>query len=336
MFDSQISQKKQLELPAANEPIFVVCAADNNYAMQLSVMARSVLANLRSSNRIVFFILDGGIKKDNKQKILRSLNSKNCEVKFIEQFSTPEMRSIQEIHKYCETEGATLHKGVISIATYYRLLLDRFLPDQIEKVIYLDCDLVVESDLMQLWQMDLGENYLAAVPDMWINSVSASNGLLNYQELGIPAHSKYFNAGVLLINLKRWRTDKITTKALTYLKQYKEYIRFHDQDVLNAVLAGQWKEIDPLWNQTPGIYEYPSWEDSPFPQDVYDKLVQNPYIIHFAASAKPWNSHDVHLKERFFRYVDMTQWAGWRFTALRQLQLKLVYKLQKLKKLVSK
>jgi lipopolysaccharide biosynthesis glycosyltransferase len=307
------------------ETIVIVCASDDNYAMPLAVTARSALENLNRDRSVVLFIIDGGIRNRNKQRILKTIESENCEVIFtpISQVSTD---SIEKLHAYTVTEGQT--KKYLSIATYFRLFIPELLPKQIEKVIYLDCDLIIKGDLNQLWQIDLGENYLLAVRDSWMPS--AKDGLLNYQQQGIEPNAKYFNAGVLVINLKKWRVDNIFPRAIECLNQNKEYIRFADQDILNTLFSGQWGELDPRWNVTARVYEYSSWEESPYSEDVYNNLInKDPYIIHFVSGEKPWNSRDVPLKEHFFHYVDRTAWSGWRFTFWTELRLKLVYKFQK-------
>ncbi|MBE9189327.1 glycosyltransferase family 8 protein [Gloeocapsopsis crepidinum LEGE 06123] len=319
--------KTRINTLQVNSPIVVVCAADDKYAMPLSVTARSLLANLSNDYSILLFVIDGGIKKKNKQKILETLSGENCEVRFIprpEQFA----KRLEEAYRYTITEGQA--KKYISIAQYYRIFIADLLPEQIKKAIYLDCDLVINEDLSQLWQTDLGENYVLAAQDTWIHSVSANNGLLNYQELGIDSNAKYFNSGVLVINLEKWRRGKISTKAIEYLNHYKEYILYGDQDILNALFTDQWGELDPQWNVTARVYEYSGWEESPYPENIYNNLIQNkPYIIHFVSGEKPWNSRNVPLAEHFFHYIDMTTWSGWRFTFWRELWLKLVYKFRK-------
>jgi lipopolysaccharide biosynthesis glycosyltransferase len=311
--------------PQVNDPIIVVCAADDNYAMPLAVMARSALANLKSDRSMILFIIDGGIKNRNKQKILKTLKSENCEVRFIPKPDVS-IKSIEESYRYTVTEGqAQKH---LSIATYYRLFIAELLPNKFEKAIYLDCDLIIGKDLGQIWELNLGENYVLAAQDTWMHSVQ--DGLLNYQELDIDPDTKYFNAGVLFINVRKWRSDKILSKALDFLNHNKEYIRFADQDILNALFADQWGELDPRWNFTARIYEYSSWEESPYSEQVYNNLIHNdPNIIHFVSGEKPWNSHNVLLKEHFFHYVDMTAWSGWRFTFWRELWQRLVYKFRK-------
>lgn len=316
-----------------NEPIVAVCAADDNYAMPLAVMARSAIANLNASRKLILFIIDGGIEDKNKQKILKTLNSGNCEVKFLPK---PDLfaKSIENAYTHTITQGQG--KKYITITAYYRLMIAKILPEEIEKVIFLDCDLVIKGDLEQLWQSNLGENFVLAAQDTWIPSVSVHNGLLNYKQLKIDPNAKYFNAGVFIANLKKWRSEGFFEKAVDYLNQNKEFIRLGDQDILNALLVGKWGELDLRWNVTPGIYEYDGWEKSPFSEEIYNNLIQDPWIIHFASDLKPWNSRKTLLKENFFHYVDMTAWSGWRFTLRRQFQKKVSWEFQKLKELINR
>jgi lipopolysaccharide biosynthesis glycosyltransferase len=311
----------QLSSQIKDEPINIVCAADNSYAMPLTVTVRSALENLKSNYKIFLFILDGGIKEDNKQRIIKSLSSEKCEIRFLPIYDDL-VRDIDELHEYLKAEGdrkVTSQLDHISIASYYRFIIPEVMPEKCEKVIYLDCDLVVKGDLGQLWQTDLGDNYVLAAQDMGILYVSTENGLLNYKDLGISPDTKYFNAGVLVINLKKWRTEGITTKAIKYFKQYKDSVRWGDQDVLNAVFAGQWSELDPRWNFQHTIYAFSSYKESPFSEDIYNTLIHDPYIIHFVTELKPWNSRHAKLKEYFFHYVDMTAWSGWRLTFWRRV-----------------
>ena len=285
--------------------LVLVCAADDNYAMPLAVTVRSVLENLRNTCKVALFIIDGGISQLNKRKIIKSLGSKRVDIDI----------------KWVQIDGSILEEmkisGHITIAAYYRLLIPQIVPKQFKKAIYLDSDLIVNRDLEQLWKLEIGENYLLAAQDTGAPYVSSSKGLRNYRELGIPPDFKYFNSGVLVINLEKWRTDSITLKVIEYLEQNKEQVRWWDQDGLNAVLAGKWGEIDPRWNQTPFIYEYSSWKDSPFEEQVYKDVIDKPYIIHFANKMKPWNLYYKHpYKNLFFRYADKTAWAGLRWLFL--------------------
>jgi lipopolysaccharide biosynthesis glycosyltransferase len=291
--------------PYNNSPITIACAADDGYAMHMAVMLRSVLENIPDSQKICIFAIDGGIKESNKTKILTSLGTKLVDFNWIiEPIDLP--------------DNLPLDKDVLSHANkavYYRLLLADVLPIEYEKVIYLDSDLIVVQDLAKLWQTDIRDNYVLAVQDGGIPFVSSPYGLKKYQDLNIPAENKYFNSGVLVINLAKWRSEHISAKLFHYLETYKDFVQHHDQEAMNALFAGKWGEIEPRWNQTPNFFDYPSWKESPYQELDYHNAINNPYIVHFAGTAKPWNSFEKHpLRDLFFHYLDMTAWSGWRFT----------------------
>lgn len=310
------------------EPIVVVCAADDNYAMSLAVTVRSALVNLKSQRKILLFIIDGGIKNHNKRKIIKSLSSENCVIQFI-----PKPSSWLELIELNNLgiNYDKLHSISSSLATYYRLFISELLPKTFDKVIYLDCDLVVIGNLEELWKTDLAENYILAAPDFIVRHILPPAELPNYKKIGI-SRTKYFNAGVLVINLKKWRDDKIAIKSIKYLNHNNEYIRFHDQDVLNALLVDKWGELNPRWNVMSSIKAvYPSWENSPFPEEVYKTLICQPYIIHYLTEKKPWTSRQIPLKEYFFEYVDMTVWSGWRLTIWRRIWQEIIKEFHKIK-----
>ncbi len=302
---------------SSSQPIVLVCSADNNYAMPLTVTLRSALVNLNATQKIILFILDGGISQRNKRRIIRSLNPERVEINWVQ----PNPASLQNIK-------LTRH---LTIATCYRLLIPQLLPKHVAKVIYLDADMIVTGDLEKLWTIDIGDNYVLAVQDdnQWY--ISMAVGLKNYQELGLNPDDKYFNAGLLVINLEKWRTDNIGKKVIEYLEQNQAYACDIDQDGLNVVLAGQWGELDPRWNQMPRIYRYSSWENSPYPEDAYNALLDSPYVIHFTNSPKPWQRNCEHpRKDLFFQYLDQTAWSGWRETIWRRAWRKVEKAMKKL------
>jgi lipopolysaccharide biosynthesis glycosyltransferase len=312
-----------------NQEIVVVCAADNRYAMQVAVTIRSILENLSNDRKLVQFIIDGGINKHNKRKILNTIDSERCELKWI---SNPDalLENIQVLRDFSIGNNLAEPKH-ITIAAYYRILIPELLPHNYKKAIYLDSDLIVNSDLGQLWDIDMGENYLLAIQDQGSPYVSSPAGLINYQELGISPNAKYFNSGVLVIDLEKWRANNISSQALEYLRNKRELIRWHDQDALNIVLAGKWKDIHPRWNQMPEIFDFSFWQESPFPEDVYNDVVHSPFIIHFAIPAKPWNSRTTHpANNLYFQYLDKTAWRGWRNTIWRRLWRRLAGEIKQL------
>ncbi|MBV8885384.1 MAG: hypothetical protein JO235_15515, partial [Chroococcidiopsidaceae cyanobacterium CP_BM_RX_35] len=156
------------------------------------------------------------------------------------------------------------------------------------------------------------------------------------KELGISSDCKYFNAGVLVINLKKWRAENMSEKVIEYVIKNPKFILWADQDGLNPVLAGKWNMLNPRWNQQSSIHDFSFWKDSPFSEEMYNDVVHHPYIIHFSAPYKPWNSLKAHpSKHLFFQYLDMTAWSGWRLTIWRRIQRRLIREMKQLKNFVS-
>jgi glycosyltransferase involved in cell wall biosynthesis len=122
----------------------------------------------------------------------------------------------------------------------------------------------------------------------------------------------YFNAGVLVLNLERWRAENISQKVFRYLREYRKYLNFEDQEGLNAVLAGDWGMLDPKWNVQSSILSYARWAASTFKEEiraVRNDLLHNPHIYHFTGPNKPWHlnyEHPAKVKWRY--YLEKTGW----------------------------
>ena len=129
---------------------------------------------------------------------------------------------------------------------------------------------------------------LLAVQDQGVRYISGPFGLSNYRSLGIPEGTKYFNAGVLVLDLEKWRHEHISDAVVQYIKDHSDHIRFHDQDGLNAVLWNRWGWLDPRWNQMPQLLQISQLEESPFDRPTHERAARHPYITHFASSDKPW------------------------------------------------
>ncbi|MDR8394652.1 glycosyltransferase family 8 protein [Aliifodinibius sp. S!AR15-10] len=204
----------------------VVLAADDNYAMQLAVTMFSILRNLNKMSCLQLFILDGGISSKNKNKIKRIFKNNNQKKNHSIIWIKPDLEKLNNL----PTKGKPR-------AIYLPLLIPEYLPDQCNKVIFLDSDLVLESDITKLYKHDVEITPLWAVRDLLIQTLSGKDGIKSYKEIGGTEKSPYFNSGVMLINLDYWRREKVTSGAIDYIQEYKEETRFHDQEALNAALV---------------------------------------------------------------------------------------------------
>jgi lipopolysaccharide biosynthesis glycosyltransferase len=301
------------------EPIVVVCSSDDNYIMPLAVTIRSAIENLGENSRILLFVIDGDIKESTKKRFLKSLNLEHCEVRWIPKPDT----LINEDSFPVNITSAAPGVGHITIATWYRLLIPELLPQQVTKAIYLDCDLVVTGDLGKLWDIDIENKYLLAVARLEsFGERTVPCFLKNWKELGFSEDDKYFNAGVLVFNLDKWRSDSMSSKCLDYVKHSQEFIRWGDQDVLNAIVQGCWGELDPKWNCMN-------------PPAMLKSEVDDAFILHFAVPPKPWHSTEAYPAfTMFYNYLDLTSWSGYRQTSLQRMWRKVKRKLNKIFNLI--
>lgn len=178
----------------------------------------------------------------------------------------------------------------ISIETYYRYVMADLLPE-VDKILYLDADLVVHGDIAPLYEHALGSDYLAGVFDIFIST------LPHFKTLGV---STYINAGVLLMNLKAFREDGLGQKLIDATLQLKDKIQYQDQDVLNIVCADKIRLVDSIYNFAPHNLVHEAHK------------CKQAKIIHYAGPLKPWaemsrSKQRKQLREVWWRYQKLTQ-----------------------------
>jgi len=254
----------------------VVTAANEDYLYPLAVMLKSLEANLEDDCFVDLYVLFSFFPEQGRHEITNSLNSAKLNLKWIE----------VNHNKLSELKV----DGHVSVATYYRLLIEDIFTE-FDKVIYLDADLVVNRCISKIWNASFRGKHLLAVPHASKKSglVSGERGLPSYKLLGIPENTRTFNAGVLIMNLKLWRRDSISEKVIEYLKKYQAYVLWWDQDGLNAILYNKWLPLPSVWNvMTNHLVTFTTWEDSLLPKQVYLTISRSPAIVHYAGPSKPW------------------------------------------------
>ncbi|WP_442482956.1 glycosyltransferase family 8 protein [Aeoliella sp. SH292] len=301
-------------MPSANEPIVIACGADDTYAMPLAVTLRSLLDATDPARAIVLYVLDGGMTSLTKER-LATLCGDRCQLNWL----TPDLRLVADY-------PVSHH---ISTAAYLRLLLPKLLPDDVHRILYLDSDMLVRRDVSLLWDAPLGECGIAAVQDMaapWIDAqisapnfeaattwLSAARPVANYEALGLNPTGRYFNSGLLVMDIDLWRSEGFAEQVFRCLEEHREHVLWWDQYALNVVFADRWHQLDPRWNQGSHVFVYPTWEASPLTQQMFESVRHDPWIIHFCSPAKPWHADCDHpLRHEYFEVLDRTPWQGWR------------------------
>jgi len=272
---------------SSETPIVLVCGADDRYSMPLAVTVRSAAANLGKGRRLSLYLIDGGIRRKNKERIGRSADERT-EVKWLK----PDLSFVRHLHV----------SGQITSASYLRILIPDLLPPEAEKAIYLDSDTVVLGDLERLWDILMEGNPILAARDAFLG--------------GRDPDGSYFNSGVLVFDLGVWRKQGLSASALALAGEAGRKPERHDQDALNAVCRGRWGELDPRWNQQTYFHYYGRGGQNPFLPAAYRELIERPHIVHYATPRKPWLHPwgDLPGRDVFFEYLDQTAWAGWRPT----------------------
>ena len=269
--------------------IHIACNIDGNYVQHCAVTLVSIFENNRESKFCIHIVATGLTKDD--ENILSSLATKYGNTV---SFYAPDEKLL---------EGFAIKKFSkrISMATYYRCILADLLPTTIDKLIYLDCDIVILGDIRQFWNIPLEGIGVAAVEDIGCNEPQ------RYQILQYPQEDSYFNAGVLLINLDYWRKHNITKACIDYYQKYPERILFNDQDLLNSVLHKDKILIDLCWNVQDGFYRTPKVISKEW-KDKFVEVLKNPIILHYT-NRKPWDYDSQHpLKDEYFKYLALTPW----------------------------
>ena len=250
----------------------IAFSSDDHYAPYLSVSILSILKNNLESE-ICFYILDFGIKKNNKNIIETIAHKYNKNIQFIP-------------IKKDEFTNFPITINYISPATYARLNIAEYIPN-IDKLLYIDVDTVTNGSLKELWNTDISQHALAACKDFFIEidqpKYKSKIGLENYC---------YFNAGVILINMNRWRKLNVLNVSLEWLSKYKNIIEYQDQDILNGIFKDDVKFINTRFNFTPSECGYIKHRK--------DREIQLPIIIyHYPGPNKFWSKKCIHLKTNF-------------------------------------
>jgi lipopolysaccharide biosynthesis glycosyltransferase len=195
-------------------------------------------------------------------------------------------------------------KGFTRKATWYRIFLPQCLPE-VDRVLYLDADLIVVDSLAPLWKLDIRGSWVAAV-----TNVFQANHLGRPAELGLAGPHVYFNAGVLFMNLAEMRRDACTDALLDYGRRNAATLEWRDQDALNVVLGGRRLELHPRWNVMNSFFLFSGNVGLRRRWRLWQAR-RNPAIRHFEGpdALKPWHAGcEQSLRELYLEHRRQTPW----------------------------
>lgn len=274
--------------------IIVVSAADSRYALPLAVMLSSVGSALGEGIALEAHVLDDGVGAEDKRRV---------------EASAARNTRIHWIRSSAGLEGLPVW-GRMPPTTYQKILLADWAPPDVERAVWLDCDILALEDISPLWRTRLDGAAAAAVQDHRVPCVSSRFGVGAWRELGLAREAKYFNAGVLVIDLNEWRRLDVRRRALGYLDRYGERVYFWDQEALNATLSGRWVELEPKWNQHPSLEAPRGLRRRPRLAPARSAAPREG-LIHFCGGVKPWERRGRGAAYALYPpWVDRTPWAG--------------------------
>lgn len=263
-----------------NELIPIFFAADDAFVKYTLVALTSLKANADPSRRYQIYILQTHVS-ERYREAFESLESRNFRIEFV------------DVSAYLGRYGDALHvRDYYSRTTYYRLFIAEMYP-KYNKAIYIDSDTIVLGNIAEMYDHDLGDNYVGAAPEQVMRQTDVF-GTYVEKVLGID-RMHYFNAGVLLINCALFRRDKILEKFTKLLGAYTFRVT-QDEDYLNVLCEGRVLWLSPAWNtEVYGTLPVPESEMK---------------IIHYIMVSKPWHFPDCRLKDYFWHYAKETPVYG--------------------------
>lgn len=280
-----------------NQPLRVAYAADDAYALPLAAAARSLLDSCNDGTGIELTVLSSGITETNQRKLAQSWESDHLwSLRFID----------VNRQRFGVLPRQSASNGQIMRAVYGRLAIPAVVPQDWDRVLYLDADTVVRGDLTELYHWELNGEAVAARRDPIITELGHPGGVQCHQEIGADPRAPYCNSGVLVIELDLWRRRDVAAQVLSYVHVHGGKMNLRDQEGLNAVLQGRFAPIPWEWNTITLIGR----DKVPRPPGV--DIAEQAKILHYVGPTKPWTDGGWQLPgaDYFFDSLERTQWRG--------------------------
>lgn len=281
-----------------NKHLHVALASDTNYAEFVAVVLVSLFETNTWFDFATIHLLSNGIDVATLDKLKNHVPKERGEIK------------VYDISSLEGDLGISV-PPTIAITSYARLFLPQLLERGIERVLYLDCDIVINGDISNFYLLPISNNdWVAGVYDTLPNNVAKTS-------IALKANDVYYNAGVLLFNLNAWRENNITKLCLDFLLDHGGNVFHHDQGIINAVCHEHKKTVPPKFNTSTSYFSHKysllKMQNNPFYSETeVEEAIKEPAIIHFTEGFynRPWISNSKHpFRSIFLKYKNKTEWA---------------------------
>jgi lipopolysaccharide biosynthesis glycosyltransferase len=261
--------------------INILFSCDTNYAMPMTVCITSIFEN-NKENQVDIYILYSTLSDQQKEILTNLAQTYSQKIHLI---AVPD-------HYFSNAPTLRWTKE-----TYYRLLINELLPKELERIIYLDCDTLVNRSLLNLYNFNLEEYYIAALEE--------DKNIEHRERLGLNKTGKYYQAGVLLFDLSKCRTKINYEEANSAIRFLGDKLVAVDQDIINFIFNGKIKKIDKKFNNCE-VTNFENNNIKRFFNIINMKEVGESTILHFATN-KPWNNlYSGSCEELWYKYLKIS------------------------------
>ncbi|MCP3966862.1 MAG: glycosyltransferase family 8 protein [Lentisphaerae bacterium] len=279
-----------------NNAISIACGTDKNYVQHAAVMLCSLFENNKDASFNVYILTEA--EENISKAFLDFVDDYGHKVNIIV-MHTEEIKKLPLMPGYPH-------------AVYYPMFLPELLPRELEKIIYFDTDIVINGDISELWDIDLGSKPLAAVRDyLVLKSPVQLRQLKNTIKI---KEDQYFNSGSLVFNLDLLRNENFTEKCLCWAHKNLNQIMYPDQDIMNAVTAGNWLRLPPKYNASHFLGDADNCFFNIWSQSEILEARKKPVVIHYIGRCKPWHYKCTYEVGKYFKYLEKTPWRDFKYT----------------------
>lgn len=282
LFPQEVVYEYLVHMGVKSNHMHICFAGNNQIAEKMCVAITSIVRHMRSFDTIDFFILEDNISDKNKKK-MKQLENNNVSIEFIR-------IDAKRFENRCPHGVGCAH---VPVQTYFRYIIPELKPNY-DKVLYLDCDMVVRRSLCELWETELGDNYAAAVQEFYYDAA-------NKMKIKVPT---VFNAGMLLLNNKKLVEDNIAQKLFENTDNFKDKIVYVDQDILNYTFRDKVVWVEPIYNAQIDL-----WRPGTCAKPIYSPKQMwwgknDPVIVHYNGANKPWKDDGYKELKKYQPFVN--------------------------------
>lgn len=274
--------------------IHIALTIDENYVRYCTVVMASILENNKMESITVHIVANG---LSDKSRLVLSQQAKQGGA-LLDFHTVPQsLLSAYEL-KWGQKR--------LSMTVFYRCLLATILPTSIDRVIYMDCDVLVLQSLRELWNTPMDGYAMAGVQDLLYTPDEY------FERLEYDRKYGYVNGGVLLLNLDYWRKNDVENRLKIYFKEHQSQVVRNDQDIMNAVLVHEKIMLDMKWNVQIDVFLACNYKEKAMCKKCLD-IASDISILHYCYRKKPWHYNCIHpMRELFFKYQRLTPFDDWK------------------------